>query len=121
METKFKPGTDPRRNTKGRPKGKPNKTTEAMRGVLADFLSDNLPDLQKQYDSLKAAEKLQFIDKLLKHVLPAPLPDYELMTEEQFEQYLKELRELKTGCFTGAGQTTPAEGKATNRQCETKP
>ena len=108
-------------NRSGRPKGKPNKATEAIRAVLADFLSDNLPDLQKQYDSLKAAEKLQFIDRLLKHVLPAPLPDYELMTEDQFEQYLKELRELKTGCFTEAGTTTSAEGKATNRQCETKP
>ena len=111
METKFKPGTDPRRNTKGRPKGKPNKTTEAMRGVLADFIDANLPDIQKQYDSLKAAEKLSFIDKLLKHVLPAPLPDYELMTEKQFEQYIQELKELKKGCFTEAGMTTSAEGK----------
>jgi len=93
-------GGDQNINRSGRPKGKPNKTTEAMRGVLADFIDANLPDIQKQYDSLKPAEKLQFIDRLLKHVLPAPLPDYELMTEEQFEQYLKELRELKKGCFS---------------------
>ena len=104
METKFKPGTDPRRNTKGRPKGKPNKTTEAMRGVLADFIDANLPDIQKQYDSLKAAEKLSFIDKLLKHVLPAPLPDYELMSEQQFEQYIQELKSLKKGCSLEPGE-----------------
>ena len=112
---------DPNINRSGRPKGKPNKATEAIRAVLADFLAANIEDIQKEYNSLKPSEKLQFIDKLLKHVLPAPLPDYELMTEEQFEQYLKELRELKTGCFTGAGQATPAEGQATNRQCETNP
>ena len=104
-------GGDENINRSGRPKGKQNRTTEAIRAVLADFIADNLPDLQKQYDSLKPAEKLQFIDRLLKHVLPAPLPDYELMTPEQFEQYIQELRELKTGCFTGAGQTTPAEGE----------
>ena len=91
-DTKFKPGSDPKRNTRGRPKGKQNRTTEAMRGVVADFISDNLPDLQNQYDSLKAAEKLQFIDRLLKHVLPAPLPDYELMSEKQFEQYIQTLK-----------------------------
>ena len=99
-------------NRSGRPKGKPNKATEAIRAVLADFIADNLPDIQAQYDSLKPAEKLQFIDRLLKHVLPAPLPDYELMTEDQFNTYIKELKELKKGCFiTGAGTTTPAEGE----------
>ena len=102
---------DPNINRSGRPKGKPNKATEAIRAVLADFVSVNIEDLQKQYDSLKPAEKLQFIDRLLKHVLPAPLPDYELMTEKQFEQYLTELKELKKGCFTEAGTSTSAEGQ----------
>jgi len=100
METKFKTGTDPRRNTKGRPKGRPNKATEAIRAVLADFIAINIEDIQSQYDSLKPAEKLQFIDRLLKHVLPAPLPDYELMSEQQFEQYIQELKELKRGCYS---------------------
>ena len=91
-DTKFKSGADPRRNTKGRPKGKQNKTTEAMRGVLADFLADNLPDLQKQYDSLKAAEKIQFIDRLLKHVLPAPIDPVLRLSDEDFEKLIIELQ-----------------------------
>ena len=113
-------GGDENINRSGRPKGRPNKATEAIRAVLADFIAVNIEDIQNEYNSLKPAEKLSFIDKLLKHVLPAPLPDFELMTDAQFSTYLKELRELKTGCFTEAGTTTSAEGKATNRKCETK-
>jgi hypothetical protein len=82
-------------NPAGRPKGSKNRSTEAIRGVLAAFIADNLPDIQQHYDSLKPAEKLQFIDKIIKHVLPAPLPDYERMTEEQFERFLNEIRNKK--------------------------
>ena len=93
-------GGDQNINRSGRPKGKPNKTTEAIRAVLADFIAANIEDIQKEYNTLKPSEKLQFIDKLLKHILPAPLPDYELMTEEQFNTYIQELKELKRGCYS---------------------
>lgn len=45
----FKPGPDPRRNTKGRPPGTPNKVTKAVKDFLREMVED--PDVQDAFKS----------------------------------------------------------------------
>ena len=98
MSTKFKKGSDPRRNTKGRPAGVPNQATKQIRELISNFLNKNLPDLQAEYEKLDAKEKLMFFERLLRHVLP-PVPPENLlegMSDEDLEKLVKHLRrELK--------------------------
>ena len=79
-------------NPAGRPKGTPNKTTEEIRTILQDFLSKNLDGIQESYESLDAKEKLTFIDRLLKHILPAPLHPLEKLTPEQLDEIINKLK-----------------------------
>jgi len=58
-------------NPNGRPKGKPNKTTEQIKEILINFIGKNIDDLQSEYDKLEPKEKLYFIDKLLKYIIQA--------------------------------------------------
>jgi len=57
-------------NPRGRPKGSKNKSTSQIKNLIQDFVSDNLDDLQKQYDNLDPKDKLQFFERILKFVLP---------------------------------------------------
>ncbi len=54
----------------GRQAGTPNKMTNEMRQIISDFLSANLIELQSSFDQLSPKDKLIFIEKLFKHVLP---------------------------------------------------
>ena len=62
--TQFKPGNP------GRPKGIPNKATSDLRASIQAFLDRNWPQVQKEFDSLDAKDKLQFIDRMLAYSLP---------------------------------------------------
>ena len=57
-------------NPKGRPAGSANKTTEAIRATVNQFINDNLPNIQAEYENLEAKDKLEFLNKLLAYVLP---------------------------------------------------
>ena len=57
-------------NPNGRPKGSQNRTTKEIKELLNNFISDNLDDLQAEYNNLDAKEKLQFFERVLKYVLP---------------------------------------------------
>ncbi len=57
-------------NPQGRPPGTANKTTEAIRATVNKFISDNLPNIQAEYENLEAKDKLEFLNKLLAYVLP---------------------------------------------------
>ena len=80
-------------NKKGRPKGTPNKTTEEIRALLQEFLSKNLEDIQDSYNSLEAKDKLTFIDRLLRHVLPPVLHPLERLTPDQLDEVILKLKE----------------------------
>jgi hypothetical protein len=82
MGTQFKSGFDERRNYKGRPKGKPNKSVEDIREKLREFLRGQVPELGKIFKQLKddrtragAREQLAIIERMIKHVLPPPPPE----------------------------------------------
>lgn len=79
-------------NPNGRPRGKPNKSTDELREIVQKFLEDNLETMQKDYDSLKPVERLAFIEKLFKHVLPAPLQELERLTDEQLDELITRLK-----------------------------
>lgn len=57
-------------NPNGRPKGVQNKVTTALRNTVLAFLSNNIDDLQSNYDKLDPKDKLMFFEKLLKYVIP---------------------------------------------------
>lgn len=57
-------------NPKGRPAGSANKTTEAIRATINKFISENLQEVQFEYNSLESKDKLDFLNKLLAFVLP---------------------------------------------------
>jgi hypothetical protein len=86
----FKPGEDPRRNMKGRPAGTPNKTTEELRASVQRFIENNWDSIQEDFDKLKASERLNFINSLLRHVIPLPI-SYEKLSESQLEDIVEYL------------------------------
>jgi hypothetical protein len=77
---------DPRINKTGRPKGAPNKTTEEIRGVFQSFLEANLDKLQTDFDQLEPKDRLSFIERVAKMILPPPVDPLEAMTDEQLKQ-----------------------------------
>ena len=68
-------------NPNGRPKGKPNRSTDELRSLLQSFIDANIETMQADYDSLEPKDRLNFIERLLKHVLPAPLQELEKLTD----------------------------------------
>jgi len=79
-------------NPNGRPKGKPNKSTEELREIVQAFIENNLENLQVNFDLLEPKEKLMFLDKMLKMVLPQPLNDLEKLTDEQLQELINKIR-----------------------------
>jgi len=81
----FKKGIDPRRNTKGRPAGTRNKSTEGLRATIQLFVEKNWDQIQDTFDKMKPVEKLNFIVSLLRYVLPPPVTP-ETLNESQLSQ-----------------------------------
>ena len=57
-------------NPNGRPPGSQNKTTKELRELISAFVSDNWMQVQNDFEQLEPKEKLLFMDRMLKHVLP---------------------------------------------------
>lgn len=87
---------DPKINKAGRPKGVPNKTTDQLRGMFQAFLEANLETLQADFDKLEPKERLSFIERVAKLVMPAPLHELERLTDEQLQELINKLRNEKT-------------------------
>ena len=83
---------DIKNRNNGRKPGSVNKTTQAIRNVLKDFVFNNIETLQADFDSLEPKDRLSFIEKLFKHVLPPPLHPLEQLTEEQIKQLITDLK-----------------------------
>jgi polyhydroxyalkanoate synthesis regulator protein len=91
---------DSRINRSGRKAGVQNKTTNELRMLVQDFIEDNLHTLQKSFDKLEDKDKLNFIEKLLKHVLPTPLSELERLTDEQLDILIHRLKRQQHDTFT---------------------
>lgn len=57
-------------NLQGRPKGVPNKTTAELKEAIVCIVSNNIDKLQADINSLEPKERLLFIEKLFKYVIP---------------------------------------------------
>jgi hypothetical protein len=78
-------------NTAGRPKGTPNKSTEYLRNLFKLFLERNAETLQADFDQLEPKDRLSFIERLAKFVIPPPFSPQNL-TEDQLNQVLTYLK-----------------------------
>ena len=58
-------------NLNGRKKGSLNKTTTEIKELMVKFVSKNIDNIQSDYDSLEAREKLMFIEKIIKLIIPS--------------------------------------------------
>ena len=92
MAKPFQKGEDPRRNLKGRPKGSANKSTDQLRSLVADVISDNWQTFTQDIKSLDSDKRVMVIDRLLKHILPAPVDPIQSLTPEQIDQVISELK-----------------------------
>jgi len=54
----------------GREQGTPNKLTKELREAINNFLTDNIKEIQKNFDLLEPKDKLYFIEKILSYTLP---------------------------------------------------
>lgn len=79
-------------NPAGRKKGKANRTTDELRSLLQNFIDANIETLQADFDQLEAKERLTYIERLLKHVLPAPMGELERLTDDQLDQLINRLK-----------------------------
>lgn len=60
-------------NPAGRPAGTPNNVTAELRQFIQHFIDGNRERIQADFDELDAKDRLAFIEKLLKYVLPRQL------------------------------------------------
>lgn len=69
--------------TGGRMAGSLNKSTVEIKEIMTTFLSKNIGQLQKSYDTLEPKEKIYFIEKLLKYYLPTHINTNVDLSEKQ--------------------------------------
>lgn len=101
--SKFKKGKSG--NPNGRPKGVTNKSTEAAKMVLTEFVGKNMDEMQTLFDQVKAEDPKKAFDVLfssLEYVLPklARTENYNenRLTDEEGQDLLskEDLEILKT-------------------------
>lgn len=59
------PGKGKTNNPNGRPKGVPNKSTEAIKMVMAEFVGKNMDDMQGLFNEIRANNPQKAFDILL--------------------------------------------------------
>ena len=80
-------------NPTGKPRGAKNRTTEQMRKLLQSFIEGKINELETIWKDLEPWQKLQFMDRLLKHTLPAPLHSIEQFSEDDLDLLIDKLRQ----------------------------
>lgn len=80
-------------NREGRPKGKPNQTTEAMRAVIGDIIHENLPRIRKAIKDMPDKDAVMFVERLLRHYLPPPISDISQFSETDLDLLIERLKQ----------------------------
>ena len=83
---------DPKINRQGRKPGTPNKTTEEMRAVIGDIITENLPRIRKAIKNMDDDKLVMVVERLLKHYLPAPVNSIEQFSEEDLDILIDRLK-----------------------------
>jgi hypothetical protein len=80
-------------NPSGRPRGIRSKTTEQLRRIIAKFLTANLTSIQADFNELKTPrERLAFIEKMLKFILPPPQDELMKLSDEDLDRLINKLK-----------------------------
>lgn len=72
-------------NPNGRKKGIPNKTTVELKEAIVCIVSNNIDKLQADINSLEPKERLLFIEKLFKYVIPPMQAEAEEVKPKSFD------------------------------------
>ena len=78
-------------NPKGRPKGAKNKTTDEVRALVKDIVLDNWPRLQTAIKKMSDEKLVMVLERLLKHVLPAPVDEIERLSNDDVKRVATEI------------------------------
>ncbi|MDD4672185.1 MAG: hypothetical protein PHI03_04565 [Bacteroidales bacterium] len=87
---------DKRINRSGRPKGATNKTSEELRSAIKNFVDANIETLQSDFDHLTPKDRLAFVERMLKHVLPPMVTSLEQLSETDLDVLLNRLKNEQT-------------------------
>ncbi len=89
---RFKPGESG--NPAGKKPGTKSKSAEQIRKVIAQVLNEYIDkdSIIKDLQQLDPKDRLAALDRLFKHILPAPLHPLETLTNEQLKQVIDQLR-----------------------------
>ncbi len=79
-------------NPAGRPAGKPNKTTEELRQLFAQFLDANIDRMQEIFDNLEPKDQLNFIERCARLVMPMPLHPISKLTDSEIDEIINFLK-----------------------------
>jgi len=74
-------------NPAGRPKGSANRSTDELRNVFQAFLETNLETMQRDFDNLESKDRLSFIERIAKMIIPPPLT-LDKLTDSQLDQII---------------------------------
>ena len=69
----FKKGDDKNRNTGGRPKGKPNKTTAEIKEIITRIVGNQLEHIEKDLDKIRKenpAKAMELSSRFIDYVIP---------------------------------------------------
>ena len=78
--------------TGGRKANTPNKTTEELRGLVQSFIEANITQLQADFDLLEPKDRLLFIEKMLKMIIPAPITSISQLSESDLDILIQKLK-----------------------------
>jgi len=83
---------DLRINRKGRPAGSKNIGTDEVRGWVLNFLEKNIDTLQTDFDDMFAKDRVSFIERMLKMILPPPTTELERLDNDSLTRLINKLQ-----------------------------
>lgn len=83
-------------NPNGRPKGKPNKITQDVRGWLSAVIDKNRKQMERDLKALEPKDRLQMLEKLMQYVVPKQQAvsteiDFTKLSDDQLDAVIDQL------------------------------
>jgi len=84
-------------NPSGRPKGATNKAAAKVKALIEDLLTENEPDIRKQFKALKGKDKIRAATELLPYVVPKLASttntiNFDDLSDEQLDEIIERLK-----------------------------